>query len=288
MSFNFRQPRPLRMSFGCRRAWRKIQNPAIETMDFFLQALAFFYGICVGSFLNVCIYRLPEHLSIVKPRSRCPQCGTPIAFYDNIPVISFLLLAGRCRHCRARISWRYPLIETATGLCALLLVRRFGFSLPALIYFVLMAALITVTFIDIDHRIIPDVITLPGIVLGFGAAFGLPTVSAVDSLLGIAAGGGSLLAVAWIYQLVTHKNGMGGGDIKLLAMIGAFTGVAGVIFTLFVASLVGSLAGFVLVAAQKKRSLKLAVAFGPFLSLAAAIYVFAGPQLIAWYFGMLS
>ncbi len=253
-------------------------------MDILYQFFAFVYGLCVGSFMNVCIYRLPLNRSLIRPASACPQCGRPIPFYDNIPVFSFLLLRGRCRNCGAGISWRYPLVELLGGLTALAVVTRFGPGLPALVYFVFVAALIVVTFIDIDHRIIPDVISLPGIVLGPAASFLLPRTTLTDALLGILVGGGSLLAVAVVYKAVAKKEGMGMGDVKLLAMIGAFIGWRGVLFTIFVGSLVGSLVGFVIVLAQHRKDLKLAVPFGPFLSLGAILYVFAGPPLIDWYF----
>jgi leader peptidase (prepilin peptidase)/N-methyltransferase len=257
-------------------------------MNGIFQAIAFLYGLCFGSFMNVCIYRLPESKSLIKPGSMCPQCGRAIAFYDNIPVISFLLLRGRCRHCGTPITWRYPLVELLGGLAALAAVTKFGLSLPALVYFIFIAVLIVVTFIDIDHRIIPDVITLPGIVLALAASFLLPRVGFTDALLGIALGGGSLLAVAAIYRLITKNEGMGMGDVKLLAMIGALIGWKGVIFTIFIGSLTGSLVGFVLVLAQKRKDLKLAVPFGPFLSLGAAFYIFAGPELTFWYFHLMS
>ncbi len=255
-----------------------------ESMDILYQIFAFIYGLCIGSFMNVCIYRVPLNRSLIRPASACPRCGRPIPFYDNIPVISFLLLRGRCRNCGAGISARYPLVELLGGLTALAVVTRFGPSLPALVYFLFISALIVVTFIDIDHRIIPDVISLPGIGLGLAASFLLPRTGLVDALLGILLGGGSLLAVAVAYRLVAKKEGMGMGDVKLLAMIGAFIGWRGVLFTIFVGSLVGSLVGFVIVLAQRRKDLKLAVPFGPFLSLGAIVYVFAGPALIDWYF----
>jgi len=263
-------------------------NALLNSMNLMFQTIAFVYGLCIGSFMNVCIYRLPLSRSLIKPGSACPQCGRSIPFYDNIPVISFLLLRGRCRNCGATISWRYPLVELLGGLTALAAVTRFGLSLPALVYFVFIAVLIVVTFIDIDHRIIPDVITLPGIVLGLAASFLLPRTSLTDALLGILLGGGSLLAVAVIYRLITKKDGMGMGDVKLLAMIGAFIGWQGVLFTIFIGSLAGSLIGFILVFAQRRKDLKLAVPFGPFLSLGAILYVFAGPELIFWYYHLMA
>jgi leader peptidase (prepilin peptidase)/N-methyltransferase len=246
----------------------------------------FFIGMCIGSFLNVCIYRLPAGKSIVHPASACPVCGNTIRWYDNIPVISYIVLRGRCRSCHTGISIRYPVIELLCGLFAMAIWMHYGYSLSALIYFILIAALLLITFIDIDHRIIPDIISLPGIPLGFLSSFILPQLGWSDSLLGIAAGGGSLLAVAWGYQMVTGKEGMGGGDIKLLAMIGAFLGWKGVLFTIMASSLIGTVVG-VVVMLRAGRDMKMAMPFGPFLAMGAIIYIYLGPQLIEWYLNRL-
>ncbi|MCF8027136.1 MAG: prepilin peptidase [Desulfobacteraceae bacterium] len=245
--------------------------------------LVFFMGLCIGSFLNVCISRIPRELSIVRPGSRCPDCSTAIAFYDNIPVISWLLLKGRCRACGKTISLRYPLVELATGAMAVFVMLKYGISVSALIYFLLICALITISLIDLDHRIIPDSISLPGIAAGFLAAFLLPELSWLDSLIGILIGGGILYAVALGYYLFAGKEGMGGGDIKLLAMLGAFIGWKGVFFTIFAASLIGTAVGVAMMIASGKN-LKFAVPFGPFLSAGAVIYLFFGQRIIQWYF----
>jgi leader peptidase (prepilin peptidase)/N-methyltransferase len=255
-------------------------------LPYLIEVFIFIFGLCIGSFLNVCIYRLPASKSIVHPRSMCSSCGTLIASYDNIPIISYLWLRGRCRHCRTKISLRYPIVEFLCGLFALGAYLKFDLTIEALIYFLFFAALMVVTFIDLDHRIIPDVITLPGIPICFAAGFALPTITYKDALLGILSGGGSLFLVAWTYSLITKKEGMGGGDIKLLAMIGAIVGWKGVLFTIFVASLVGTLAGLA-VMLQSRKGLKLAVPFGPFLSIGSITYIFFGTPLIAWYFNLL-
>ncbi|MFO8111824.1 MAG: prepilin peptidase [Desulfosalsimonadaceae bacterium] len=244
--------------------------------------IAFLFGLFIGSFLNVCIYRIPANKSIVMPPSNCPGCHTPIRFYDNIPVLSYIWLFGKCRSCRAPISIRYPMVELLTGAFAGLCVLKFGFTPAAAIYFAFIASLLVVTFIDIDHRIIPDVITLPGIPLFFGATFLLPDIGPVQSIAGILIGGGSLLLVAWTYYLLTGKEGMGGGDIKLLAMIGAVVGWQGVILTIFTASITGTIVGGALMLASGKN-LKLAIPFGPFLAAGAVISVLYGPELIRWY-----
>lgn len=246
----------------------------------------FFIGMCIGSFLNVCIYRLPAGKSIVRPASACPVCGNPIRWYDNIPLISYVILRGRCRGCSTPISLRYPIIELLCGLFAMASAMQYGINMPALIYFILIAALLVITFIDIDHRIIPDVISLPGIPLGFLCSFILPQLKWSDSLIGIAAGGGSLLTIALGYQLITGKDGMGVGDIKLLAMIGAFLGWKGVFFTIMASSLIGTAVGMV-VMLRSGKGMKMAVPFGPFLSMGAILYVFFGPRLIDWYFNLL-
>jgi leader peptidase (prepilin peptidase)/N-methyltransferase len=243
---------------------------------------AFAFGLVIGSFLNVCIHRLPAGRSIVHPRSSCPGCGHLIRGYDNIPVLSYLVLRGRCRDCGARISHRYPLVELLSGGFAAMAVTRFGAGWEGLLMYALIASFLVITFIDIDHRIIPDTISLPGIVLGLAASFAPGLLSPLQSVIGILIGGGSLFLVAWGYQLLTHREGMGGGDIKLLAMIGAFMGWQGVLFTIFVASLTGTLAGVALMLRQA-GGMKLAVPFGPFLAIGAIAYLFIGPETLAWY-----
>ena len=245
-------------------------------------SFAFIFGAVVGSFLNVCIYRLPNNESLVLPASHCPKCGYKIPPYDNIPLLSYLLLGGRCRFCKVRISPQYPVVELINGLLTLFLFMKLGFSLTFLVLFIFCSALVAITFIDLEHRIIPDVISIPGIVIGFIASFFLPWLGWQNSLIGILAGGGSLLLVAYGYQLIAKKEGMGGGDIKLLAMMGAFLGWKAVPFIIFASSLVGSVIGITLMLVQKKDS-KLAIPFGPFLAFGAILYIFFGRQLIHWY-----
>ncbi len=255
-------------------------------LPYLIEMFIFLMGLCIGSFLNVCIYRLPESKSIVHPRSMCPNCDTRIPFYDNIPLFSYLWLKGKCRRCKVKISMRYPMVELLGGLVALGTYLRFGLTIETLIYYVFIAALLVVTFIDLDHRIIPDAITLPGIPICFAASFALPAITYKDALLGILIGGGSLFLVAWVYTILTKKEGMGGGDIKLLAMMGAIVGWQGVLFTIFVASLVGTLAGFA-VMLQSRKGMKLAVPFGPFLSIGSITYIFFGTELVTWYLNLL-
>jgi leader peptidase (prepilin peptidase)/N-methyltransferase len=245
--------------------------------------LVFMFGMCIGSFLNVCIHRLPSSMSIINPsRSFCPRCNSAIQFYDNIPVLSYLWLKGRCRNCKASISLRYPLVELMAGILAIAILFMFGLTLEGVVYFVFISSLLVITFIDIDHKIIPDIITLPGIPIGLAASFVLPDMTFKSSLLGLLVGGGSLLLVAWTYSLITQKEGMGGGDIKLLGMIGTFIGWKGVIFTIFAASLTGTFVG-IIVMLLKGKNLKFAIPFGPFLSIGAMSYIFFGDKVFFWY-----
>jgi leader peptidase (prepilin peptidase)/N-methyltransferase len=246
----------------------------------------FFLGTIVGSFLNVCIHRIPQGKSIIAPASHCPRCKTPIRFYDNIPLVSFIILKGRCRKCEAPISRRYPLVEFLMGLFSLMLLLRFGISTLYLIYLAFFASLTLVSFIDLPLRIIPDVISLPGIVIGLVISFLHPQMSVKDSLIGVLLGGGSLYVVASVYHVITKREGMGGGDVKLLAMIGAFIGWKGVLFTILCSSFIGTVVGVTLMLVSSADS-KYAVPFGPFLSLGAVIYVLWGEALITWYLGFL-
>lgn len=240
-----------------------------------LNVFAFIFGAAIGSFLNVCIFRIPAKVSIVKPSSQCPSCHQPIRFYDNIPIISFILLKARCRNCGEKISWRYPLVELITAIFALLLFMKFGLSLNFIVFFVFTAVLIVITFIDLDHQIIPDILSLPGIPIFFLAAVFIVKVPWYEALIGLLIGGGVLFAIAFVYEFITKREGMGGGDMKLLAMIGGFFGWKSLIFILLFSSFTGALVG---IAAMiiKKKDMKYAVPFGPFLSAAAVAYVFVG------------
>ena len=272
-----------------------------------LNVISVLFGAMIGSFLNVCICRVPEGKSIVTPGSHCPRCGKAIRWYDNLPLISFLLLRGRCRHCHGSISVQYPLVEGVTALLSLLLFMRFGPSLQYVIYFAFAAALVVVTVIDLYHQIIPNVISLPGIAAGLLASWFLPNpalldgllrgllfqagrigvnlsnhAAFVDSLLGILLGGGSLLLVIHLYYWLRKAEGMGGGDVKLLAMVGAFLGWKAVVVTIIFSSFIGSIVG-VTVMVWKGKDLKYAIPYGPFLSLGAMMALFYGEGLIVWY-----
>lgn len=246
---------------------------------------AFIFGMVVGSFLNVCICRMPKNESIVSPPSHCPGCSYQIRWYDNIPVLSYLFLRGKCRGCGTHISLQYPMVELLNGTLTLFLFLRFGPTPAFAVLFLFCSALVVITFIDIEHQIIPDEISLSGIVIGFVLSFFLNGHTWLNSLLGILLGGGSLLLVAYAYQRLTGKDGMGGGDIKLLAMMGAFLGWKAVPFIIFASSLVGSIIGVSIMLFQKKDS-KLAIPFGPYLAFGAVLYIFYGKPLIRWYLSL--
>ena len=247
-----------------------------------LNVISLLFGAMIGSCLNVFICKLPKEESIITPGSHCPQCSKPIRWYDNIPLVSFLLLRGKCRNCHRSISVQYPLVEGITALLSLLLFIRFGPSLNYVIYFAFVAALVVITVIDLHHQIIPDMISLPGIGVGLLASWILPGTSVVKALLGLLLGGGSLFLVATVYEWLFKREGMGGGDVKLLAMIGAFLGWKAVILTILLSSLIGSIVGIAVIL-WKGRDFKYAIPFGPFLSLGAVIALFYGENLILWY-----
>ncbi|OQY15502.1 MAG: prepilin peptidase [Desulfobacterium sp. 4572_20] len=230
--------------------------------------LIFFFilGAIIGSFLNVCIYRLPKRESLLFPSSHCTHCNEPIKFYDNIPIVSYIILGGKCRRCKKHISVRYPVVEGLSGLLCIALFIKY----------------VIITFIDIDYQFIPDIISIPGIFIGIGASFFIPLISLFESLFGILIGGGFLFIVAIGYKWLTGRDGMGGGDIKLLAMAGAWLGWKAIPFILLSSSLIGALIGGGSLLINKK-GLRYKIPFGPFLSLASIIYIFFGPELINWY-----
>jgi len=257
--------------------------PITETMG---SIVALALGLVVGSFLNVVIYRLPRRQSIVFPGSHCTNCGFTLKWYHNIPVFSYLALGGKCAQCGERISLIYPLVELLTGGITVLLFIKFGVSLTFLFLFLFCVSLVAISFIDLEFQIIPDSISLPGIIVGFGSSFLRPDLGVMDSLIGAVAGGGILLLIFFGYYAVTKREGMGMGDVKLLAMIGAFLGWRSLLFIILASSFMGAIIGGVLMVARKQDS-KLAIPFGPFLSLGATLYLFAGQDLINWYFDLL-
>lgn len=240
-------------------------------------------GLAVGSFLNVCIYRIPRKQSLLRPRSRCPSCGRPLPWADNVPIVSWFVLRGRCRACRAHISVMYPLVEASTAAAFVFVYLLWGPTPLGAMRLLLACALIVLFVIDLQHRILPNVITLPGIAVGFASSLFLPP-GWVDSLLGILLGGGVLLAIAESYYRVRGVEGLGMGDVKLLAMIGAFLGWKLVVLTLVVASFAGSVVGVGLIASGR-GDMKLALPFGTFLAVGAAVAAVWGEPMVAWYLG---
>lgn len=249
------------------------------------------FGLIIGSFLNVVIHRLPLGGSVVKGRSRCPHCGRMIRWYDNIPAASFVWLWGKCRDCQKPISFRYPAIEIVTTIFSLITYWRFALPLPYLLYFLFFVApLIAITVIDWDHMIIPDVISIPGIFVGLMVnvilAKGWSLTPVYFSLSGAVVGGGFLWLVATGYRLLRHHEGLGGGDIKLMAMVGAFLGWKAVVMVIFIGSLLGSIGGIAALMLSGK-GLKSEIPFGPFLAVAAWLYLMIGETLLDWYINIL-
>lgn len=255
-----------------------------------LYLFVFIFGSLIGSFLNVCIYRMPRDLSIVFPSSRCPSCNSPIRPWDNIPIFSYIFLGARCRQCKARISLRYPLIEFLNAALYVFLLLRFGPGWDFLVYCVFVSSLIVITFIDLDFQIIPDSITLAGIPAGLAAgSFLLPDpflraapLGYKASLIGAATGFFFYYLIAYLSLRLLKKEGMGGGDIKLMAMVGGFLGWKSVILTTFLGSFLGSVIGVFLMIFKGKGRGTL-IPFGPFLATGAVISLFFGQEILIWY-----
>lgn len=241
-------------------------------------------GLCVGSFLNVCIHRLPRGGSLLRPRSHCPGCDYELGWYDNIPVISYLFLRGRCRRCASRISLRYPIVELLTAIVFLLHYAVFGLTALLVVRLVFACAMIVLFAIDLEHQILPNIITLPGVAAGLVFSLAFPP-GLLDAVLGALVGGGVLWLISEAYFRFTGQEGMGGGDIKMLAMIGAFLGWKLVLVTLIVSSLTGSLIGLLLILARK-GTLKLALPYGTFLALGALFASLFGEGVVNWYTGL--
>ncbi len=246
--------------------------------------VAFVFGAIIGSFLNVVIHRVPLGISIVRPPSACPNCKNDVRWYDNIPLLSYLVLLGKCRNCGWRIPVRYPLVELVSGLAAAAIVWYYGLTLQAAWMYAFVAIMLVITLIDWEHQIIPDPLSLGGVVLGWIGAAVCLDITVVDSIVGSLAGGGLILLIAITYKLVRKVDGMGGGDIKLMAMIGAFLGWKMILPVLFLAALFGSFYGIWLMRSGGHG--KSAVAFGSFLAPAACLMMFAGERILALYIGL--
>lgn len=242
-------------------------------------------GLVVGSFLNVCIWRIPRNESLAFPGSHCPQCNTPIGWYDNIPVVSFVWLAGRCRQCKAVIHWRYPLVEGLTAALYLMTVLHFGVTLRTVFLLLFLSVLLVITFIDLDHGIIPHLLSLPAIPIGLVASLLTYDPPPIDAVTGALVGAGLVYLVAVYAEVAFQKESMGGGDVNLLAMIGAFLGWRLMLVSFGIAVVAGAFLSLGLIAAGV-LSRKDQIPFGPFLALGAAVALFVGHRLIEWYFGL--
>jgi leader peptidase (prepilin peptidase)/N-methyltransferase len=265
------------------------------------------FGLIVGSFLNVCIVRLPRGRSIVSPPSHCPRCKKSIKFYDNMPVISFLILRGKCRACNEPISWRYPAVELLNGLMYVWTAREFGFGGEMFLVMAFCSSLIVVTFIDYDHQIIPDVITLPGILVGLMLAPFFMSVLAdplpfrlgsllphagpyltgfLNSFIGLLFGATPLFAIGWLWEKLRNIEAMGGGDVKLMGMVGSFLGWKGALLTIMLGALAGSVVGITLILLKRHKMDKV-IPFGPFLAIGAVMTMFYGYDIVSWYLGLI-
>ncbi len=255
--------------------------------DKFLYIVAFIFGTIIGSFLNVVIYRLPRKGSILKPAfSYCPSCGAQIKWYDNIPILSYFLLKGKCRNCREPISFRYPFVEALTGIASVVSLWKTGLSVDYFFIFAFLSILIAITFIDLDFKIIPDELNLIGFILGLIYSFLRKDFSAFDALLGALVGAGILWGIAFLYEKTRGIEGLGFGDVKMMAFVGTYVGWFGSLFTIFFASLIGAVVGITAAYVSKASNKgQFEIPFGPFLALAAAVYIFFGEQIKSWYLG---
>jgi leader peptidase (prepilin peptidase)/N-methyltransferase len=240
-------------------------------------------GLVTGSFLNVVIYRVPRSISIVRPRSFCPKCRARIRWFENVPLASYVALRGRCRGCGNRIPIRYPLVEAAGAMLACVALRAFGPTIHAVFAFAFFMALTAITLIDWDFRIIPDCLSIPFIAVGLCWSLFSPGLTLASSALGALVGGGGLYVIGALYKVARKTEGMGGGDVKLMAMIGAFVGLKLIVPVILIASFAGTVYGLSLL--RSGKGAKTAVAFGSFLAPAAAVSLVCGERLLAWYFG---
>jgi leader peptidase (prepilin peptidase)/N-methyltransferase len=254
-----------------------VSNTAIAT-------LIFLFGLCVGSFLNVCIHRLPRGGSLLRPRSRCPGCEYVLSWYDNIPVVSYAVLLGRCRKCGARINLRYPIVELLTAVVFLWHYWIFGLTALMVVRVLFASALIVLFAIDLEHQLLPNLITLPGITAGLVFSLAFPP-GVFDAVLGAVLGGGVLWLIGEAYYRYSGQEGMGGGDVKMLAMVGAFLGWKLVLVTLIVSSFAGSILGILLIA-SRRGTMKQALPYGTFLAVGALFASLYGERIVDWYTGL--
>ena len=240
------------------------------------------FGLLIGSFLNVCVYRWPRDQSVVRPRSACPECGAQIAWYDNIPILSYAILRARCRNCGTSIHWRYPVVELLTALAFAWFAGHYGLSLAAAKYCIFSAILIALVFTDIETLLLPDQLTIGGLVIGL--AFAASSRAAfLGAVYGAIIPAGAIWFGGWLFEKIRHKQGLGFGDVKMLAMIGAFLGLYGTLLTIIVGSLVGSVVGLAYIAIARKDPATFQLPFGSFLGAAALFTAITGQGVIEWY-----
>lgn len=274
-------------------------------IEIFAGVLSFIVGALVGSFANVCVYRLPRELSVVRPRSKCPGCDSFIAWYDNIPMVSWLLLGAKCRKCGQPISWQYPVVEAITGTLFLLVYLRFGLTIASPVYMLLAVSLVIVTFVDLTDWTIPNEITIPGVFIGIACAVaglvfpesGLQLDDPLQAVLGAVVGGGILYSLDKGTLLLLGKRGMGFGDVKLMAMLGAFFGWQGAVLAIVVASFFGSGVGISVILMKRRPNMPANdeegveatgpggtyLPFGPYLVVGGLVVMFFGPDIIQTY-----
>ncbi len=250
----------------------------------YMYILVAVFGLAIGSFLNVLIYRLPRNVKIILERSSCPNCRSKIALYDNIPILSFLILLGRCRTCKSPISPRYPMVELLNSAAYVLFLHLDGLTPAFFAHCYLASSLIAIFFIDFEFQIIPDKISLPGLIVGLASSIFVHSPGILNSLIGILVGGGSLLLVAYLGEWLFKKEAMGGGDIKMAAMMGAFVGWQKVLLIFLGGAVIGLVASIFWMAISRKVRSKRMIPFGPFLAIAAMVIVIVGDDLLRFYF----
>ncbi|ADY73413.1 Prepilin peptidase [Desulfurobacterium thermolithotrophum DSM 11699] len=246
--------------------------------------IAFIFGTIIGSFLNVCIHRIPKEESIITPPSYCPKCGKKIKWYDNIPIISYLILKGKCRNCKEKISIQYPLVELLTGFLTTGIVWKYGISVTSFYFLLLTYVLVVVSMIDLKTMLVPVKLCYFAMIAGILFSIFVPSISLKDSILGASFGAGIILFIIETYYILKGKEGMGYGDANVMAVIGAFLGWEKVLLTIFLASLIGAVWGIIFMILRGKNS-QLALPFVPFLSLATYVTIIFGNELISWYTG---